>query len=132
MAAASMLLFGILVAIGLPVLAGGRGGIGVFLGPTGGFVIGWIPAAYVVGLIIEKFWHRLNYFIAFAACFFGGVVVTYCIGVPWLAYVAKISLWKAIASSMVFVPGDVIKSIVAAIIVVNVAQVYPIIKSETK
>ncbi|WP_283111327.1 biotin transporter BioY [Micrococcus luteus] len=41
------------MALGLPLLSGGRGGLGVFAGPTAGFILGWIPSALIVGLI---FW----------------------------------------------------------------------------
>jgi biotin transporter BioY len=44
----------LLVAIGLPVLAGGRGGLAIIQGPTGGFVLGWIVATFVTGLIAER------------------------------------------------------------------------------
>ena len=47
--ALAMLLFLVLVAIGLPLLAGGRGGPAVFVGPSGGFLVGWVVAAYVIG-----------------------------------------------------------------------------------
>ncbi len=47
----AFLLFILLVAIGLPVLSGGRGGLAVFAGPSGGFILGWVVAAFVTGLI---------------------------------------------------------------------------------
>ena len=49
-----MLVFLALVAIGLPVLAGGRGGLGVFAGPSVGFLLGFPVAAYVVGVLAER------------------------------------------------------------------------------
>ena len=53
----SMALFLTLVAFGLPLLPGGRGGLGVFFGPTGGFLIGWIFAAVAVGFLVERMWN---------------------------------------------------------------------------
>ena len=50
----AVLLFLLLVALGLPLLAGGRGGLGVFAGPTVGFLIGWVAGAYVIGLLTAK------------------------------------------------------------------------------
>ena len=52
--ALSQLLFLALVAIGLPLLAGGRGGLGVFLGPSAGFLLGWVPAAAGIGFLFER------------------------------------------------------------------------------
>lgn len=63
----SMILFLILVAIGLPLLSGGRGGFGVFMRPTGGFLLGWVVTAVVVGLLVERLWQRLGYVTAFLA-----------------------------------------------------------------
>ena len=128
--ALSMLLFLVLVAIGLPLLAGGRGGFAVFLGPSGGFLVGWVIAAYAIGLMIEKFWTKLNYSNAFFACVAGGIVLLYMIGIPWVAYAAKIPLSKAFFSSIAFVPGDLIKAVIASGVIVMVARSYPIIKSK--
>ena len=52
--ALSVALLLVLVAIGLPLLAGGRGGFSVFTGPTAGFLIGWVAGAYVTGLAAER------------------------------------------------------------------------------
>ena len=56
----SQLLFLVLVAIGLPLLASGTGGLAVFAGPTAGYLISWPIAAFVVGLLTERFWTRYN------------------------------------------------------------------------
>ncbi len=123
----AMTLFLVLVAIGLPLLSGGRGGFGVFLGPSGGFLIGWIVAATAIGFMTERFWNRLNFLTAFAICFVGGVVILYAIGVPWSALVAKISLGTALTGSLPFIPGDVVKCVIAAGVMVTVKKSYPII-----
>ncbi|MBL4906337.1 MAG: biotin transporter BioY [Sneathiella sp.] len=126
--ALSMVLFLVLVGIGFPLLSGGRGGLGVFAGPSGGFLIGWIFAAYSVGFLTEKYWTKLNILIAGLFCILGGVVLLYAIGVPWVAYAASIPLSKAFIGSMGFVPGDLIKAIIAASIIVTVKRSYPLIK----
>ena len=127
--ALSMVLFLVLVAVGLPLLSGGRGGFAVFLGPSGGFLLGWIAAAYFVGFLVEKFWARLSYFNAFFACIAGGIVLLYIIGIPWVAVAAKITFSQAFFGSMPFVPGDIVKAIIASGVIVTVAKSYPIIKS---
>ncbi|GLQ29189.1 biotin transporter BioY [Sulfitobacter pacificus] len=124
----AVILFLILVAIGLPLLAGGRGGFGVFLGPTGGYLIGWIVAAIVIGYMMERYWIGLNYLKASAGCLIGGVVVLYAIGVPWSAVVVKIPVSTALIGSLPFIPGDVVKALIAAAVVMIVKRSYPIIQ----
>lgn len=123
----AVVLFLVLVAIGLPLLAGGRGGFGVFLGPSGGFLVGWIVAAYAIGYMTERLWHRLNYLVAAGICFAGGVVLLYAIGVPWSAFVAEIPIGTALAGSLPFILGDIIKCLIAAGVMVIVKRSYPII-----
>jgi len=126
--ALSMLLVVALVAIGLPILAGGRGGLGVFFGPTAGYLIGWIPAAYVVGLLHEWGWRRLNVFHSFAYCVIGGILVEYAIGIPWTAFNVDLPLLKTAIASSAFIPGDIVKAGLAAIIAMAVKRSYPIIE----
>jgi biotin transport system substrate-specific component len=125
----AVVLFLALVAIGLPLLSGGRGGFGVFLGPTGGYLVGWMIAAFIIGYLTERTWNRLNFVLAFAICFAGAVVVLYAIGIPWSAYVAKIPLGTAVAGSAPFIPGDIVKCLIAAAVMVVVKRSYPIITS---
>lgn len=124
----AIVLFLFLVAVGLPLLPGGRGGFGVFLGPTGGFLIGWVAAAFAIGYMTEQLWGRLNYVLAFTICMLGGVVLLYAIGVPWVAFVAKIPLATALTGSLSFVPGDIVKGLIAAGVIMTVKRSYPIIK----
>ncbi|WP_029076816.1 biotin transporter BioY [Kaistia adipata] len=127
--ALAILLFVLLVALGLPLLSGGHGGLSVFFGPTAGFIIAWPFAAYVTGWLTEKNWHRMNavWFFIFAAI--GGIGVVYLIGIPWLAMVAKLSLFDAAMGSLIFVPGDLIKAAVAAVIAETVRRSYPLMQA---
>ena len=127
--ALSMVLFLVLVAIGLPLLSGGRGGAGIFLGPSGGFLLGWVAGAFVVGWLTERFWGRLNAGFAFAASVIGGIVVVYAFGIPWLAYAAELGLVKAAIGSASFIPGDLIKAAAASVIMVTVKRTYPLVSA---
>ncbi len=127
--ALSMLLFVVLIAVGLPLLPGGRGGLAIFAGPTAGFILGWIAAAAVTGLLIERFWRGLNFVTAFLAASLGGIVLLYAIGIPWIALVGGVPLLTAATGSAAFIPGDLIKAGLAAAAIVMVSRAYPLIRS---
>jgi biotin transport system substrate-specific component len=114
--AISVLLFLLVVALGAPLLSGGRGGIGVFFGPTAGYLVGWVFGAAAVGGLMRKLPIRSVFFRALVACLIGGVFVIYLFGIPYLALAARLSLDKALLAGLVFLPGDVLKAIAAAIV----------------
>lgn len=124
----SILLFVLLVAVGAPVLVGGLGGFGMIAGPTGGFILAYPLGAAVTGWLVEKWWTQLNPLTAFLACFAGGALALYLIGHPWLAVSAKLPLAKAWWSWVFYLPGDLIKVVIAAIVVLAVRKAYPLIE----
>ena len=74
----------VLVAIGLPVLSGGRGGLAVFAGPTAGFLVGWLFAAFVTGYLTERLVRAEQTGLVqtvgfFLASLIGGIVVLYAV-----------------------------------------------------
>jgi biotin transport system substrate-specific component len=127
--AAAVGLYLLLAAIGLPVLPGGRGGLGVYAGPTGGFLIGMLVGAAVCGAIARRVARSdrstlpalLGYLLAALA---GGLVVVYGVGIPWLAAVTGMTLEKAALAMVVFLPGDVAKAILAAVVSQRVRRVW--------
>ncbi len=126
LAALAMLLYVVLALVGFPVLPGGRGGLAVFAGPTGGFILGFIPGAFVVSWLAAC---RLSEtttaaMIArnFGAAVFGGAIVVYAIGVPWLAMVTGMTIDRALMAVVVFLPGDLVKAVVATIVALRVAK----------
>ncbi|WP_319529749.1 biotin transporter BioY [uncultured Cohaesibacter sp.] len=123
-ALASLLLV-VIVLMGLPLLAGGRGGLGLLQGPTVGFLLGWPFASYVSGLIVEK-WRTGNLFlVASVAAFLGGIVVLYLFGVVGLTINTKLGLVEATTASMVYVPGDIVKAAVAGFLTQAIAKARP-------
>ncbi|MGD7733552.1 biotin transporter BioY [Propionibacteriaceae bacterium G57] len=124
---ASMALFVLLVAVGAPVLVGGLGGFGMLLGPTGGFIWAYPLGALVTGLLVEAWWKRLNYVWAFIACFIGGSLVLYAIGQPWLIANSGLTLSRGWWSWVIYLPGDLVKTVVAAAVIVTVKKAYPLI-----
>ncbi len=120
----SMALFVVLVAVGMPLLTGWRGGFGVILGPTGGFILSWIPAAFVVGGLVGRRWSRLGFRNLFVFNVIGGVGVVYLIGVPWLAAVANRARQGGRGVHRVH-PGDLAKAVVASFAALIVKRSYP-------
>jgi biotin transport system substrate-specific component len=124
----ALLVFLVLVAVGLPVLPGGRGGLAVFAGPTAGYLAAWPLGALVVGLLTERVWRRYNLGWGVLANVAGGMVVIYLVGVPVLAAVGHLSLRAAlVAGALPFLAGDAVKAVVAAAIAVQVRRSYPVI-----
>lgn len=120
----ALVLFLLLIAIGIPQASGGSG-LGVFLSPRGGFLLAFPLGAFTVGWFIERFWQRLTVGKAILANLIGGVGVVYAIGVPWLALMAGI---QVVPASIAFIPGDVIKAVIAALTAVAIKRSYPLIR----
>lgn len=117
--ALAMLVFIALVAVGLPLLAGGRGGLGVFVSPSAGFWFGAPVAAYVVGVLTERFLGSSgNYRVStgILANVIGGVVVLHLCGIAGIMVFGHMSFMAALAVVAVFLPGDAIKAVVAAVV----------------
>ncbi len=115
----------VLVAAGLPLLAGGRGGLGVFAGPSVGFLIGWLPGAAVIGWIVERGGRNPGIVRLLIACVAGGVGVIYLFGIPLQAAVTGLTLGKAAVLSAVFLPGDVAKAVLASLVARGTQRAYP-------
>ena len=123
----SIVLLLVLVSVGLPLLSGGRGGFGVFAGPSGGFLVGYVVGAFVIGILIEKFWDHLNVLTAAFSIAVGGVLVLYLIGNAWWAMVSELSYWEVSVISASFLIGDAIKVAVATSVCLAVRRSYPLI-----
>lgn len=121
----AVLLFVVLVALGLPLLSGGRGGLGVFSAPSAGFVIGFPFAAFVTGLVTEKFRSGNLALVAGAAAIVGGVVVLYAFGIVGFSLIAQKTLAEATMVMGVFIPGDLIKAIIAGVLTAALYKARP-------
>lgn len=99
-------------AIGLPVFAGGTGGIGRILGPTGGYLIAYLPAVWVVAIVSDraKGSQTKGRIVSDAVAMILGTLIIYGIGVPYLKAVTGMAWAKAIAVGMLpFLIGDALK-----------------------
>lgn len=111
--ALSQVIYVLLGLIGLPVFAGGKAGLGTLLGPSGGYLIGFIVGAYVVGKIIEV---KKNPGLAWIVmALIAGNLVIYTLGTIQLAVVGNFSWVKALLVGVVpFLIGDFFKLLAAA------------------
>ncbi|WP_314424975.1 biotin transporter BioY [uncultured Microbacterium sp.] len=119
----SVLLVLVLAAIGLPVLAGGRGGLGVFVGPTAGYLLGWVIGVVIIGLIVRS--GRMRWWRVALGVTVGGILVVYLCGVPVTALVLGLDLGPTALASLVFLPGDLLKAAAATAMVLALRRAYP-------
>jgi biotin transport system substrate-specific component len=111
---ASVALYVLIGLIGLPFFAEGKGGVQVLQGTNGGYIVGFIVAAALVGRLAELGWDR-RIVGALGAMAIGNVVI-YLLGVPWLMFVAHMDLATGIAKGLTpFLIGDAVKLILAAL-----------------
>ena len=137
----SMTVYVLLGAAGVPVFSGFRGGIGVLAGPTGGYIIGYIVAVLIIGLLMENTVKtsgsssseselsaaekksspigssarkkRIPVVLAMTA----GLLICYALGTAWFMFSTSTPLWASLVSCVFpFLPGDAIKIAAAAIL----------------
>ncbi|GEN56374.1 biotin biosynthesis protein BioY [Halolactibacillus alkaliphilus] len=126
----SLIVFLLLVLSGLPLLAGGRGGVGVFVVPSSGYLIGYAFGSYVVGWFAERI-KSPSFFRFFIANTLGGVAVVYLFGIPVQAFMMEISLIEASILSLVYLPGDLVKVIIASMIGLKMTGIPLMAKEKT-
>ncbi|HJV45420.1 MAG TPA: biotin transporter BioY [Bacillota bacterium] len=124
----SLGIFILLVAVGAPVLSGGRGGFSVLTGPSAGYIWSWPIAAFVIGLLTEKVWNKLSLWKSFVINILGGVLLIYAVGISVLAGITDTTFKKAAISALLYIPGDLIKCFIAAYIAVKMKALHPLIK----
>lgn len=109
----SQALYMLIGIVGIPVFSGSRGGPSIILGPTGGFIWGFILTSYVVGKITEVGYiilQKHSTIVLITAFLLGGIGVLYTIGVAQLAIVLQLNIPEALAvGALPFIPGDLFK-----------------------
>lgn len=117
-AAFSVLTFLLLGAVGVPVFAGLTGGIGIIIGPRGGYLIGYLVGAIVIAVAKGK---NNNIWSLALANITGGIIVVYILGILWLSFVTGMGLEKAtIVGALPYIPGDLFKVFVATVVGVSI------------
>lgn len=116
----------LLGAAGVPVFAGGEAGLGVLLGPKGGYLAGFIPAAALAGAAAQRLpsggsegkarsWGGILFL---GAGLLGATAAVYACGVAWLSFVTGIGLPRAVVVGVLpFLPGDGLKVIAAVLLI---------------
>ncbi len=115
----SVLLYLGLGFLGLPVFAGYQAGAGVLFGPTGGFLLGYLPCVWAVGFLFEKANTIKRGELRFLLGMIAGTVLLYLCGVLWfcLVYTEGASFWDAVMACVVpFLPFDAVKIAVAMVL----------------
>lgn len=125
----SMTVYVLLGAAGVPVFSGFRGGLGVLAGPTGGYIIGYIAAVLVIGLLADRISYRfvnsegrpgrsrISATVSYAVAMIAGLLICYAFGTAWFMISTSTPLWAALISCVFpFLPGDAIKIAAAAIL----------------
>lgn len=110
----AIIIYILLGLVGIPVFAGMKGGPGILLGPTGGYIFATLPAVVCISFLLDKFGH--NKFTAIGANMVS-VVIILSIGMVWLKMVTGISWEGAFKGGMlIFLIPDLVKSVIAALI----------------
>ncbi len=123
--ALAVLLFVLLVALGLPLLAGGRGGLGLFVSPSAGYLVGFPLAALVAGLAMERMQSISVFPAALVSALVGGVLTLHIPGILGMAVTLDKSLTEAAMLALPFLPGDIIKAAICAFVTAGIARARP-------
>ena len=122
----------VLAAAGLPVLAGGTGGLAEFVSPSGGYLFGFVLGAVLVGAVMRAGARvasaagrsPVSWPVTLVACLAGEVGI-YALGIPWTAMATGLTLGETLVSALIFLPGDALKIALAVAAVQLLWRAYP-------
>ena len=129
----SVLLYVVLGAVGLPIFTGGKAGLGVLVGPTGGYIFGFLVAAVITGYLSYSFAltskkNRTPKMVISTVA--GSLLGISVFGIIGLMLFAKMSLNDAFVTNLLYLPGDLIKAFLAAIVAVSLHLSLPWLRSK--
>ncbi|NYE94202.1 biotin transport system substrate-specific component [Psychromicrobium silvestre] len=120
-------LYLILGLVGLPIFAGFRGGIGLLAGPSAGYLLSFPLVAALVGalalLIVRRAWRLAP--VLFAAAGVVGLVLNHALGIVGMMINGKLSLGAAFSADIIFIPGDLIKIVLAVLLALSLHRAFP-------
>lgn len=123
--ALAVLIYEVLAMAGLPILSEGKGGLAVFFGPTGGYLLGFILGAYVIGLVIEKLPKVPLAASSFLGFILGGIITVYIPGILWLAYSINAPILAVAQGNLLFLAIDSVKLVIAVLVVLGIKAANP-------
>lgn len=123
--ALAVALFAILAIAGLPILAGARTGLVSLASPTAGFFVGWLPAVIVIGALTAVMIPRYRVVWGIVINVVGGMAVIYTFGTVGLTIRTDMSWWAALSTNGIYLPGDLVKAVVAAFVAAQVHRARP-------
>lgn len=122
--ALSQLIYILFGVSGLPIFAGGSAGVSILLGPTGGYLIGFVAGAYIIGKLIEI--RKRFSFLWLVCCMAIGTIPIYTLGLIQLMIWMKINVINALIIGVLpFIFGDSLKILIAAYITYRIKRVLP-------
>jgi biotin transport system substrate-specific component len=127
--ALAVLLYVVVGLAGLPVFSGGTGGLAIVAKASFGYVIGFVLAAALVGFLVSRFAVRLSparrYWAIFACATVTSLVAIHPIGIAVMGWRLGVSPGEAIALGATFLPGDVVKNALVAVVATAVFRAFP-------
>lgn len=130
--AAAVLLYLVVGLIGVPVFAGFTGGPAVLAGPSAGYLVAFPIAAWVIGFFTERIRTRtwaLRTLLVFVVVAVSSLVVVHGLGILGLVLRAHLAPGAAVLADLVFVPGDLLKAVVVALVASTVHRAFPVLRA---
>ena len=111
--AVSCLVYILLGLVGMPVFSNFSGGLAKVAGPTGGYIVGYIPLVIIAGILVERYDNRIVQLLGMVL----GTVVLYALGTAWFCVQSGTPLGEAMGMCVIpFIPGDLIKMVIALVL----------------
>ena len=97
----------------------------MFAAPSVGYLIGWVVGAFLIGLIVRAGAQRPSWWRVALGCLVGGMLAVYAVGIPLQSLITGLGLWETFLTSLVFLPGDLVKVTLATIVTMALWRAYP-------
>ncbi len=108
---AAVLVYILLGAVGMPVFSGFAGGLGKLMGPTGGYILGYLPMVLISGLFVDRFPRKR---LVQLAGMMLATAVLYALGTAWFCFAMDSALAPALTACVIpFLPGDLVKILIS-------------------